>query len=811
LARGNTPRRTPVLRDAGRQAAAGRSTGTPSAGVGGRPPAGGTGRRQVLGYPRWHRRGVARWLPSWRLVLGTILTLGFLGIGAVAVAYAMTSIPEPDEFTQAQTTTVYYADGVTEMGSFAAQQREIVDIATLPDHVGHAVVASEDRTFYENAGISPTGMARALVNNLRGGPTQGGSTITQQYAERYYAGQTTTDYAGKAKEALLAVKIAQSEDKQEVLGNYLNTIYLGRGTYGIEAAADAYFGVDAADLTIAQAALIAGIIPSPSNWDPAVDPERAEQRWNRVLDLMVEDGWITAEERAAQVLPETIPVSTGDTYGGPQGYLLDLVRRELRDRASFTDEQIDTAGLAVTTTIEQPVQDAAVRAATSLLDGTLAEDAPAPNLRASVVSIDPADGAIVALYGGPDFLSQPFNVATQGLAQAGSTFKPFTLVAALENGLPLTTRYPGPSPMDIDDWNGPGVEGTVNNFGGRDFGTIDLVRATEASVNTVYAQLNMDVGPDRTADVAQRAGITTPVGTNAGNVLGTDTVHPIDMAAGYATFAAEGFRTTPFIVRQATYITDDSIAYQGAGTPEQAFEPDVVADATFAMTRVVENGSAEQWVSPLDRPIAGKTGTSQENRSAWFVGYTPRIATAVALFQPTADGSGEEPITPFGGVREVTGGTWPSALWATYMAEVFAFEKYAPVEEFPERANVGRARPTSTPTPTATPTPTPEPTESEPAEVTVPGGLVGRTQADAEAALLDAGLAVAVTQQASDDVAAGRVVSASQGGGTLPAGSTVTLVVSSGPAPAPAPAPTPTPTAPPTGTDEGEDEVTEEG
>ncbi|WP_146898675.1 penicillin-binding protein [Cellulomonas aerilata] len=750
------------------------------------------GRRQVLGYPQWRRTGIRRWLPSWRLVLGSLLTLGFLGIGAVAVAYAMTTIPEPDEFTQAQTTTVYYADGATVMGTFATQTREIVDIATLPEHVGHAVVASEDRTFYENAGISPTGMTRALINNLRGGATQGGSTITQQYAERYYAGQTTTDYVGKAKEALLAVKIGQSEDKEEVLGNYLNTIYLGRGTYGIQAASQAYFGVNAADLTVSQAAMIAGIIPSPSNWDPLVDPERAEQRWNRVLDLMVEDGWITEADRAAQVFPETIPLSTGQTYAGPQGYLLDMVRRELRDRASFTDEQIDTAGLSVVTTIEKPLQDAAVTSAAALMDGTLAGEAPAPNLRASIVSVDPADGAIVALYGGPDFISQSFNSATQGEAQGGSTFKPFTLVGALENGIPLTKRYPGFSPMPLPGWERPGLR----NFGNQSFGSIDLVQATEDSVNTVYAQLNIEIGPEKTAQVAQRAGITTPVEVNAANVLGSSTVHPLDMASAYATFAAQGFHSTPFIVRQATYIIDDSVAYQGAGAREQVFSPEVVADATYAMTRVVTSGSGSRWVGPLDRPIAGKTGTSNENRSAWFVGFTPRISTAVGFYQPPADGTpGQETITPFGrGVREVTGGTWPSALWAQYMEQVFAVEKYAPADEFPERANVNRRSATSTPTPTATPTPTPTPTETAPPQpqtIAVPGGLAGRTRADAEAALVNAGLTANVTEQPSDTVPAGRVISADPAG-EVPAGTAVTLVVSSGPAAPPA---TPTPAA----------------
>jgi len=727
--------------------------------------------------------GVRRWLPSWRLVLGAVLTLGFLVLGLVVAAYATTTIPDPDDFAQAQTTTVRYAnnaDGTpgAVMGTFATQKRQIVDAATIPAHVGHAVVASEDQSFYENSGVDPVGMARAFVNNIRGGATQGGSTITQQYVERYYTGKTTTDYVGKFSEALLAVKIGQSQDKEMVLGNYLNTIYFGRSTYGIQAAAQAYFGVNAADLTVAQGALLAGIIPSPSNWDPAVNPEKAQQRWDRVLTNMVDGGWLTAEERVAQVFPPTIPVATSQTYAGPQGYLLDMVRRELRDKASFTDDRIDTVGLNVVTTIEQPVQAAAEQAVASLRDGTLAGEAPNALMKVGLTSIDPADGAIVALYGGPDYITQSQNAVTQDAAQAGSTFKPFALVAALENGVSLTETFNGRSPQELDGWGG----GSVRNFGNKDFGTIDLVRATEQSVNTVYAQLNVQVGPEKTADAATRAGITTEVGANPANVLGTDTVYPLDMADAYATFAAQGYHSDPFIVREATYLKDGAVAYQGAGTREQVFTPEVMADATYAMTKVVEDGSGKKWVKRLGRPIAGKTGTSTDNKSAWFVGYTPQLATAVAFYQPTPDGAGQDTITPFGGAKEITGGTWPAALWAAYMKPVLELGKYAPVVEFPERANVNRKTPTSTPVPTPTEEPTPtETVPPAPTEVAVPGELVGAKQADAEAAIRNTGLTPSATEQADKTVEKGRVISSSPASGTtVPAGSTVAIVVSSG-------------------------------
>jgi len=749
------------------------------------------GDRALFDYPRAGKTGVLRWLPSWRLVLGVVLTGGFLVLGLVVAAYATTTIPKPSEFAQAQTTTVRYANNAdgspgAVMGTFATQTRQIIDAKTIPVQVAHAVVASEDETFYANAGIDPTGIVRAFVNNVRGGATQGGSTITQQYVERYYAGKTTSSYVGKFKEALLAVKIGQSQQKDMVLGNYLNTIYFGRSTYGLQAAAQAYFGVNASDLNVAQGALLAGIIPSPSTWDPAVNPAKAQQRWARVLDRMVKGGSLTAKERAAQVFPPTIPVAKQQTYQGPQGYLLDMVRRELKAKALLTDDQIDTVGLSVVTTIEQPVQAAAEKAVAGLRDGTLAGVAPNPLMKVGLTSIDPADGAIVALYGGPDYITQARNAVTQDSAQAGSTFKPFALVAALENGVSLTKTYTGNSPMTIKGWGA----GKVQNFSNEQAGTIDLVKATADSVNTVYAQLNVDVGPAKTADAAKRAGVTTKVGTNPANVLGTDTVYPLDMANAYATFAAQGYHSTPFIVRSATYLKDGAVAYKGAGTREQVFKPDVMADATYAMTSVVQDGLGKKWIKPLGRPIAGKTGTSTDNHSAWFVGYTPQLATAVAFFQSTADGSSQDAITPFGrGVKEITGGTWPAALWAAYMKPVLKLPKYSPVVKFPDRANVNRKVQTSTPTampstaPTAAPAPTTTPSAA-PTVATVPAGLVGMTQADAEAAIVNAGLSPGVTKAVDATVPKGRVVSASPAAGaSVVPGSAVAILISMGPVP----------------------------
>ena len=761
-------------------------------------------KRRFFDYPRSGYEGLHRWLPSWRFSVGTILAVCFLGAGAMVAAYASTTIPNPADDTKAQTTTVYYADNPDGtpgpvMGTFAAQKRTLVKYADLPEYVGQSVAAAEDKTFFtNNSGISITGMGRALLNNLQGGPTQGGSTLTQQYVERYYVDKTTTDYVGKFKETLLAIKIARVQSKTEIMEAYLNTIYFGRDSYGIQAAAQAYFGVDAAALTREQAAMLAGIIPSPNNWDPAKAPDKAEARWNIVLDSMEEEGWLTAAERAPMVFPPTVEYKRQDSMGGPVGHLLEMVRDELRlPPLALTDDEIYRKGLSVVTTIQQPLQEAAKAQIDAFRAGTLPEQdgaVPDPVTRISLSSVDPKDGAIVALYGGADFLTDQTNTVTFDNVQPGSTFKPFTLIAGLEQGVSLNTRFDGKTPQTFGDWK-------VNNFPGGKFGSIDLVEATAQSVNTVYAQLNLQVGPEKTAEVAARAGVPEPVDANRSNVLGTESLQPIDMVGAYATIASGGIRVDPYIVRTVTN-SDGSVAFQHQDPTERAFAPDVIADATFAMTQVVEEGSGKQWIKPLDRPIAGKTGTTQENKAAWFIGFTPNIVTEVS-FSQLGEGNAQVTISPIGKTENITGGSWPAFLWQSYMKDVFAQPQYAPVLDFPARANVGSKPSPSASGPSETVAPTEEPTEAAPSEVPVPGGLEGKLEGDATAAVVNAGLVASVVAEPSDTVTAGRVIRVDPKGGTiLPAGGSVTLVVSSGPKPVatqepvptePPPTPAPTP------------------
>ena len=654
-------------------------------------------RTPLWNYPRRGKGPIRRWLPSWRFIFGSFLLVIATGVGAFAYLYLTTEVPEPDDFALAQSTDVFYSDGETKIGTYAEVRRTSVTLDSLPDFVPHAVVSSEDQRFYENSGVDLRGTARAALNNLRGLPRQGGSTLTQQYVERYYMG-TTTSIPGKIREAVLALKIDQEQSKDEILENYLNTIYFGRGAYGIEEAAQSYFGVSAADLTLDQTALLVGVIPSPSRWDPAVDPDTAAVRWERVLRRMTEDGWITADEAAAARFPETIEPATQNQYSGPNGYILQEVRNELVNSGAYTEDELDTLGLDIVTTIDQDMQQYAVDAV-----GNLPEDRPDNNY-VGLISVDPENGEIRAMYGGEDYLVRARNTATQDRAQAGSTFKPFGLLAGIEDGISLRETFDSSSPYQVGDLE-------FENFQLRGLGMIDLLTATANSVNTVYIRLNEEVGPAATKDVAVRAGLpeSTPgLDDSLSNVLGSASPTAKEMAGAYATFAAQGVRTTPHIVREVRNVNGD-VTFSGTVAGERVFDSNDVAQLTYALEQVVgPNGTASQ-ISQLGRPVAGKTGTSSFLVSAWFAGYVPQLVTVVDMYQIGPNGE-EEPLTPFGGVSAIQGGSFPSQIWLDFMMEA---TRGMEVESFP---TPDIAEPVRTPAPQPTVEPTEEPTTEEPTE-----------------------------------------------------------------------------------------------
>ena len=651
------------------------------------------------------RRGWRRFF-SWKWILLVLLGFFLLGVAGFAVAYASTDVPEPNDLANAQASVVYYSDGKTEMDRFSVVNRESVPLAKIPLHVQRALLAAEDRSFYQNNGVSPSGIARAVLVAVRGGPTQGGSTITQQYVKNYFLTQDRT-ISRKLKEFIISIKIDQQESKNTILENYLNTIYYGRGASGIQTAARAYFHVDASRLNVAQGALLASVIRGPAFYDPALGPEQtaaATARVKYVLDGMVAQGWLSPAERAKTVFPKVYP-PVKKTKAGPVGYITDEVRRELTNKLGLTDTDIDRGGLRIQTTINKAAQAAAVKA----VAGNVPSEKEAPHLRVGLTAIRPGDGAIVAMYGGKDFSTRQLNNATQATMQAGSTFKVFGLLAALQKDISTKTRFDGHSPQYFPEFKGgENSTGKVKNFGqgsGEQFGMIDLRRALAHSVNTVFAQLNIklaDGGRDATGvrDAAILAGLPAKgIGTDMANIFGTASVRVIDMANAYATVAAQGQKATPYLVSKVTS-ANGSVDYKVKKKLTPAFDKKVAIDVTDAMTRVITEGTGS-GARALGRPAAGKTGTTSDNLAVWFDGFTPQLSAAVGIYQGNALGVNEGTKTiKLKSGREVTGAGMPVDIWAAFMEGALKGQK---VIDFPTREGVGDS---SLPTPTTTATTT---------------------------------------------------------------------------------------------------------
>ncbi len=658
-------------------------------------------------YPRERYDGVRRFVPSFRQLL-LLAGVGFLAVVALlGVAYAATPIPQPKSLVSAQTTIVYFDNGKSEIGRFGEQNRIIIPLDQVPAHVQKAVVAAEDRSFYENSGISPTGIARAFWSNLRGGATQGGSTITQQYAKNAYL-STERTYSRKFKEFFIAVKLARRDDKDKILQDYLNTIYFGRGAYGIQTAAQTYFGVDAKDLTVEQGAVLASVIRSPAGYDPENHADRLQSRFDYVLDGMVAKGWLDQGRRAGMQVP---PLADGSKpKGGTDYYLMDAVRRELKANG-FTDRDIDLGGLRVISTFDRKSQRAAVRA--------VRQERPrenARNVHIGLSAVEPGTGAVVAMYGGKD--AGGLNEVTQARIQPGSSFKPFTLAAALEDGISLRSRFSGNSPFDV-----PGTDKEVNNEFDRSYGSsVDLVTGLKESINTVFVDLNLEMGPDKMVQAAVDAGIPADapgLEANAVSTLGTASVRNIDMANAYATFAAGGERATWHVVQEVKG-SNGGTRYRANDGTERAFRKDVVADVNYAMQQVVRSGTGSE-ARALGRPAAGKTGTAalrpDTTTSAWFVGYTPQLSAAVDFYK----GTGKADLDGVGGLSTFFGGAYPARIWTAFMTAAL---ENKPVQDFPPPAYVGEAvnpQPTFTPTPTQTATPSETPTGTPTTETPAPG------------------------------------------------------------------------------------------
>ena len=611
--------------------------------------------------PLWRRLWLRRTL--WALVL-----FAALGTTVFAILLARTEVPSPNDLATSEATVVYYSGGSNEIGRLGESTRRSVPLVDIPIDVQQAVLAAEDRDFYNHGGISPIGIARAAFNNLTGGSTQGGSTITQQYAKIAFLTQDRT-WERKINEALLAFKLETVISKEQILEDYLNTIYFGRNANGIEAASVAYFNKSVNELDYTEGAVLASVIKSPSGLNPEDNLSGLKARWSYVLDSMLKMGDITQAQRDAASFPEIIPFKQKDRLGGQVGFLLTAVEQQLLAQG-YTEEEIQRGGLKIVSSFNRRAQRSAQRAVKNQGPTSGTE-----GLRIGLAAVKPGSGEVLAMYGGKNFITDQINNATQQFAQAGSTFKPFALASALEQGVSLNSLWSGNSPATVNGY-------TFNNYGNNSYGVVSLLQATELSINSAYVELTSEIGVRNVADAALAAGIpeTTP-GLNLESpdltfVLGTGSPSGLDMANAYATFANEGVRSSTTFIKKV-FGANGGLIYQYEPSLNAAFSTDVANTVNYSLNKVVTSGTAKAALA-LGRPAAAKTGTTDDNKSAWFAGYTPQISAAVLMAKEDSSGI---PISMSGtgGLRTVTGGSFPAAIWTAFMRDSL---KKAPVVDF---------------------------------------------------------------------------------------------------------------------------------
>ena len=663
-----------------------------------------------------------------------VLLAGVIGAGLYLYFFKLSppvTIPEPRSVNIARSSHIYAADGSLIATLRGATYRVPIDYKDMPSHLTRATVASEDSRFFEHQGLDFAAIIKALFEaQFSGERLRGASTITQQYVGTVFVGKERT-LSRKIQEAQLAAQLEREVSKEKILERYLNTVYFGAGAYGVEAAANTFFGKSAKDLTLSESALLVGLIPAPNRYSPYQNPARAEDRRLDVLRRMEENGFARPEElaearRERPELKEERP--TEEIFRYP--WYVDAVKKYLQDK--YGVERTFNGGLEVTTPLDPRLQDLAEKAIREALP-----DASDPY--ASLVSIEPGTGYVKAMVGGRDYLAEKFNIAIQGRRQPGSSFKPFVLVSALESGMLPTSSFPAPSRICLSAWR-PKCE--VSNFDNAGFGTIDLRRATVNSVNTVYAQVILKVGAEEVVETARRMGIPGPkwmpprsgctvtaedpcrtkIDPFPALALGSEEVTPLEMASAFGTLANRGIYQEPRVVSKITE-ADGSVIEEGPTRPVDAVDEQIADNANDIMQGVVTGGTGTR--ANIGRPVAGKTGTAQDFQNAWFIGYTPELSTSVWVGFKEAN----KPLLRVRGLNRVTGGTIPAQIWAAYMKPALGDSEAKPFAE-PEPLEPLALPPKAAPTPAIgpfidqpyipftpdpeipTPTPRPEPPTS---------------------------------------------------------------------------------------------------
>ncbi len=668
----------------------------------------------MVNYPRKERQGIGRFVPSWKLVLGSLVFLGVLLVGGFAAAVYLMPVPEPNDVAVAESTKVMYSDGKREIGRLGDVRRTNIPLSDVPESVQLAILAAEDNGFYDHGGFDPEGIGRAFWNNVTGGDTQGGSTITQQYVKNAYLTHEQS-LIRKMKEMVLAVKVETVASKEEILGNYLNTIYFGRGCYGVECAAETFYGKHAKALTLDEGIALAAMVRSPGNYDPKDYPERLQERMFVIRDAMLEKGWINQKQANRVSLPKFKPKKRANQLAGQNGYILEAVRREMTE-VGWSEAELEGGGLTIVTTIDKEKEEAATNA--------VAAAGPSYNnegLRIGLAAVEPGTGEIKAIYGGADYLDDQLDNAMQGRAPAGSTFKPFALAAGIESGYGLSSIWNGTSPATVDGY-------TLQNYGNSSFGPVSLLQATQHSINTAYVQLEAEVGVDKVIDAAYRAGLpkkTPGIEENLTFVLGTASPRPIDMAVSFATFAADGVHAEPTILKEVKRSGGET-AYRIGERGEERFDTETIDTVNQALQAVVNSGTGSR-ASWIGRPVAGKTGSTDGQKSAWFSGYTPQLAASVMLTKEDSKGN---PISlaGTGGLGSVGGSSFPTAIFAEFMKAALEGE---PVESFSDTStDWGVGGDTGSSTSTTSPSQSP----SESPSATSSSGTPSPTQSSSSAA-----------------------------------------------------------------------------
>jgi len=614
----------------------------------------------------------------WRRVFflfGLLVVLGIAGVG-----YLFTQVPLPAKDPPLLQTTFFCAADVTSGcnadNSLAqlsgGEDRVTVTYDQIPPVLVDAVLSAEDRTFFKHGGVDPVGVGRALWADLRSsGSQQGGSTITQQYVKNVYLTDERT-VTRKIKEAVLSVKLERELPKTEILNRYLNTIYFGRGAYGVQAASKTYFGKNVGDLTLPEAAYLAGLIRAPEVADAKraeTDPqakanlETAIRRRTSVLDAMLLESYITQAQHDAAVadpFADVLPRKQVENYGtiahtdiGTQ-YFVNYVDQWLTSSGNFTAAEVRGGGLRVYTTLDYGMQADAVDAVKSTLGRADDPDS-------ALIALD-TQGHVRAMYGGRDYSTLQVNLATGDGGSgrpAGSTFKAFAVAEALKQGIGLETTYNAPAQITIPKADA-GKDWKPRNDDDAAYGQVNMVKATASSINTYFAQLVMDIDPENLASLATHMGVESPLAPNPSLVLGTSAVSPLDMASGYSTLMDNGEHVAPVVV---TRVTDASgrVLYEAPDKRESVLSQDITDQVSWALSGVITGGTGTG--AQFGQPAAGKTGTTQDHRDAWFVGYTCSITAAV--WNGFVDNS---PMDDVRG-KVVFGGTYAAPIWGKFMAK----------------------------------------------------------------------------------------------------------------------------------------------